>query len=214
MTPNGNKAIVAVNGGRIYMNNQPLPVEIELVQAYVESNFVKLYWKTLTEINNYGFEIEEKEINEKIQNSKWEKIGFVKGNGNSNCVKEYSFIDKTAKTGTTFYRIKQIDNDGGYKYSKVVEVKIMSPKDFLAYKNYPNPFNPTTTICYAIPTPGNVSVKVYDNLGQEVAVLFEGNQGAGRKVLNFDASNLTSGIYYCKIKYGGEYKIVKMTLMK
>ena len=81
-------------------------------------------------------------------------------------------------------------------------------------QNYPNPFNPTTTITYAIPTAGNVSVKVYNSLGQEVVTLFEGYQEAGMKQLNFNANNLNSGIYYCVVNFGNSTKVTKMMLMK
>ena len=82
------------------------------------------------------------------------------------------------------------------------------------YNNYPNPFNPTTTISYTIPTSGNLSVKVYNSLGQEVTTLFEGYQEAGMKQLTFNANNLNSGVYYCIVNFGNTTKATKMLLMK
>ena len=132
------------------------PVELVSFSAKVINNAVKLYWQTATEVNNYGFEIEKKNCNDEAV---WEKIGFVNGAGNSNSPKEYSFYDENINSGKFIYRLKQIDLDGIYEYSKTVEVFVASPQNFDLAQNYPNPFNPTTTISYVIANPDGIGVK-------------------------------------------------------
>jgi hypothetical protein len=88
------------------------------------------------------------------------------------------------------------------------------PTDFSLEQNYPNPFNPVTTIHYALPVSSQVSVKVYSVLGQEVATLVDEVQEAGFKSIEFDASQLTSGVYYYRIVAGDFVEMRKMVLVK
>ena len=80
--------------------------------------------------------------------------------------------------------------------------------------NYPNPFNPTTTINYQIPQNGFVTIKVYDMLGKEVAVLVNENKSAGYYNVNFNASRLTSGVYIYTITANNFVQSKKMLLIK
>jgi hypothetical protein len=186
----------------------PLPVEISLFTYKLVDGKVKLLWNTATELNNKGFYVE------KNTGNSWITLGFVDGKGNSNNSNSYEFTDNSQNFGKVSYRLKQVDNDGKFTYSNIIEVNATLPKELTLMQNYPNPFNPTTTISYAIPTAGNVSVKVYNSLGQEVVTLFEGYQEAGMKQLNFNANNLNSGIYYCVVNFGNSTKVTKMLLMK
>ena len=124
--------------------DSPFPVELTTFTVSAKNNFVLLNWQTATEVNNYGFEIQKSEVSS--QNSEFETVGFVDGHGNSNSPKEYSFKDENVTAGTYKFRLKQIDNDGQFKYSKVVEVSLNQPAEFSLSQNYPNPFNPSTKI--------------------------------------------------------------------
>ncbi|MDP3684558.1 MAG: T9SS type A sorting domain-containing protein [Ignavibacteria bacterium] len=183
---------------------------------------VVLNWQTTTEVKNYGFEIERTAVNtghgakalQVAPTLQWEKIGFVQGQGNSNSVKVYSFTDKSAISGLYVYRLKQIDNDGKYEYSGVVEVNIDAPTKFELTQNYPNPFNPSTVISWQVPAGSYVSLKVYDVLGKEVATLVNEELKAGSYSVDFNASHLASGIYFYSIKAGNFIQSKKMILMK
>ena len=189
-------------------STNPLPVELTSFTANTVNNTVNLKWSTATEVKNYGFEIE------RTSNNIWEKIGFVQGSGNSNSTKEYSFIDNSVSSGKYSYRLKQIDNDGSYKYSKEIEITINKPLTFQLHQNYPNPFNPSTTIRYDVPSSQKLTIKVYNFIGQEVATLFEGVKETGSYDVKFDGRNLASGIYFVSLKSNSFSKNIKMILMK
>ncbi|MBU0475615.1 MAG: T9SS type A sorting domain-containing protein [Bacteroidetes bacterium] len=214
----------------------PLPVKLTSFTANLNENILELNWQTATEVNNYGFEIERSvaQISNLCHN--WETIGFVEGHGNSNSPKDYSFVDlKTTEVfknlggldGELHYRLKQIDFDGNYEYSNVIEVKLTEiVKEYKLEQNYPNPFNPTTTIKYSIPNSAksetsNVKLIVYDILGSEVATLVNEKKSAGNYEVKFNASNLASGIYIYriaihsdKLQSGSFVQTKKFVLMK
>jgi len=209
----------------IYYSNEliagPLPVELSSFTAKSIGNKVNLNWKTETEVNNYGFDVERKTPLNPLSRGEaegrgvWEKIGFVNGNGNSNSPKEYSFIDNNTAGGNKYqYRLKQIDNDGRYEYSKIVEVNLGAPKKFELSQNYPNPFNPTTTISYNITEPSIVKLTIYNLLGQEIKTLVNEFKEAGVHTVNFNASELNSGLYIYKLQAGTFTQTRKMTLLK
>ncbi|MBU1114795.1 MAG: T9SS type A sorting domain-containing protein [Bacteroidetes bacterium] len=201
----------ATNAGSVYIFNNPaVPVPVELVffNATISGNKITLNWKTATEVSNYGFEVERK-----LVNSDWTKIGFVQGHGNSNSPKSYFFMDNSPLSNTVNYRLKQIDFDGKYEYSPIVEVKVETPLNFVLTQNYPNPFNPTTKIEFSIPTDNRVQIKVYNVLGMKVATLLNKHRQAGMHSIEFNASNLASGIYFLKVVSGNYSDIKKMILL-
>ena len=206
---------------------QPVPVELTSFTAEVMGNNVTLNWQTATEKNNRGFEVERQslDLNQSINQStnQWSAIGFVEGNGTSTEEHSYSFTDlpagkagKNVTAGKYSYRLKQIDFDGTYKYSNTVDVEKQNfaSLQFYLNQNYPNPFNPTTTIKYSIPVAGLVTIKVYDLLGQEVAVLVNENKQAGTYDLEFNASSLSTGVYIYKLTAGSFTGTKKLLLLK
>jgi hypothetical protein len=194
------------------------PVELTSFTAHVIVNSVTLNWQTATEVNNYGFEVQ-RASSSTTPRQGWKEIGFVQGHGNSNSPKEYSFTDDNPPSGTVQYRLKQIDVNGEFEYSDVVEVNVGVPKKFELSQNYPNPFNPTTTIKYSIPSLVNghsslVQLKVYDVLGREVKKLIDREQSPGNYSVQFNANNLPSGVYFFKLRSGDFTQTRKMVLIK
>ncbi len=193
----------------------PLPVELTSFSALAQSSTVNLTWETATEVNNYGFEIERTITNSKLQIPNWENVGFVEGHGNSNSAKQYSYVDNSVRAGQSYsYRLKQIDFDGQFEYSNIVNVEVGVPMEFSLAQNYPNPFNPSTSIEYSVPSNEFVTLKVYDVLGNTVSTLVNENKEVGKYNVSFDASNLTSGIYFYSINAGGFTQVKKMMLVK
>ncbi len=204
----------------------PTPVELLTFEGNYIDGKVALNWSTATEVNNYGFEIERNipletidtenlTIKNPVKYETWEKVGFVEGNGNSNSPKSYNFEDKTAGQGKYVYRLKQVDTDGTYEYSGIVTVETVVVDGYALQQNFPNPFNPTTKIKFSIPESGNVTLKVFNALGQEVATLINGEMEAGNYEKDFVASNIPSGVYFYQLEAGGKFmQQKKMILIK
>ena len=111
--------------------------------------------------------------------------------------------DRTVNVGSYSYRLKQVDFDGTFEYSNVIEVDVPAPAEFGLDQNYPNPFNPSTKIAFQLAVDSKVSLKIFDVLGQEVATLVNTNLVAGSHNVNFDASALNSGVYLYRIEATG-----------
>lgn len=192
------------------LTNAPLPVELSSFSAKVSGKIVKLFWRTETEVNNFGFNIERKTSS----GSDWVKIGFVAGSGNSNTPKEYTFSDARVSSGKYYYRLKQLDNDGSFSYSSKVSVDLGQTNQFDIDQNFPNPFNPTTSIKFIIPEAVYVRLVVFNLVGQEVKTLVNGIMEAGEHIVDFDGTDLNSGIYIYQLEAGSFRKVMKMTLIK
>ncbi|QQS38186.1 MAG: T9SS type A sorting domain-containing protein [Ignavibacteriales bacterium] len=117
-------------------------------------------------------------------------------------------------TGKYQYRLKQIDFDGSYEYSNVVEVEVNLITEFLLEQNYPNPFNPTTKISWQLPVGSFQTIKVYDVLGNEVATLVDEYREAGKYEIEFEAGNLSSGVYFYKLQTESFIQVRKLTVLK
>ena len=188
----------------------PLPVELSSFTASINQNMVDLKWETRTEVNNYGFNIERR-----IEEGEWNTIGFVEGSGTSVSPKEYSFTDKDIYTGESKfqYRLKQVDNDGSFEYSDVVEVEVV-PTQFELSQNYPNPFNPSTTIRFSLPKQSQLKINIYNMLGELVRILADGNYEAGYHKVTLNAVDLPSGVYIYRIESSEFVQVKKMLLIK
>ena len=192
-----------------------LPVELTTFAASVSEQSVELNWETATEVNNYGFEIERQYQVSSNEKQEWTKVGFINGYGNSNSTKYYSYSDNAiAASGKYLYRLKQIDFDGAFEYSDVIEANLGSPVDFELTQNYPNPFNPVTNIQFNLPNDSRVKLSVFNVLGEEVAQLVNGNIAAGFHSVKFDGANFNSGIYFYKLESENFVQIRKMMLVK
>ncbi len=204
----GTSAIVTTtNGG--------LPVELASFSAsVVNGTSVNLTWKTDTEVNNYGFNVERSSTN-----SGWQKIGFVAGSGNSNSPKNYSFADNPTG-GTSFrYRLKQIDVNGDFKYYDAVSVNLTPSTQAQLLQNSPNPFNPSTTIKFYIPNTSDVTIKIYDILGREITTLINQQTTAGYHNVYWNGrdsrgEDVASGVYLYRLTAGSFSETKKMNLLK
>lgn len=207
----GGAEICTVNGQRLllasYQNfalvgyqfpGATIPVEFTSFSASANGNDVLLSWSTATEKNNQGFE-----VMRKSGNGEYMSVGYINGNGTTLNPHNYSFVDKNVPNGQNSYRLRQIDFDGSYAFSSIVEVDVTAPSQFGLAQNFPNPFNPSTTISFNLAVDSKVTLKVFNALGQEVSVLANATYGAGTHNLNFDASALTSGIYVYSIEAAG-----------
>jgi hypothetical protein len=191
-----------------------VPVELVSFNAEIVDENVVLNWSTATETNNSGFQIEKRQKSDVKGQTEFSFVGFVNGKGTTTEKTFYSFIEKNNKPGTYLYRLKQTDFNGTFSYSNEIEVEVSAPKDFALYQNYPNPFNPSTKIKFALPIKTNLTLSVYNTLGEKVAEIFYGEMEEGYHEMMFNASGLSSGIYFYKIESENFNATKKMTLIK
>jgi hypothetical protein len=185
------------------------PVELTSFTAEALDQKVILKWTTATELNNNGFEIQRR-----VAESDFATIGFVRGEGTTTDQKEYSFIDKDLVDGKYFYRLKQVDYNGTYEYSNIIEVDVRSLDDYALEQNYPNPFNPTTTIGYVLKEKTNAKLILLNAIGEEIAVLVNEEQDKGFHKVDFNARTLASGVYFYRLQAGDFVQTRKMILLK
>ncbi len=180
------------------MDMDAVPVELTSFTASTLNGNVQLSWRTATETNNKGFEIQRSGLANK--QAGWENAGFVYGNGTTSNPVEYHYTDTNVKIGKYVYRLKQIDFDGSFEYSNEIEAEVTAPAEFSLEQNYPNPFNPSTKIAFSLPVDARVTLNVYNVLGQKAATLISGNLPAGKKDIKFDATGFNSGVYFYRIE--------------
>ncbi|MGE5363362.1 MAG: endonuclease [Bacteroidota bacterium] len=203
-------------GGQVSVDNirwtafSNTPVELASFSAELAGRSVVLSWTTATETNNLGFSVERR----KADGQQWKHLGFVKGAGNSTVASRYSFSDTPEEQGMYMYRLKQTDLDGSYTYSAEIEANALTARSFELYQNYPNPFNPSTSIKYSVAEASHVTFTIYDQLGRRINELVNGFQEAGIHEVHWDASSVTSGVYYYELRSGANRSMKKMIMIK
>ncbi len=206
-----------------YVDFQLIPVELTSFTAKAINNSVQLNWTTATELNNFGFEIH-RTTDRTFTN--WEVLGFVNGKGTTSEPQSYSFRDENLTSGKYYYRLKQIDFDGTYEYTQIIETEILNPNEFVLSQNYPNPFgrtinsdNSVTRINFATPVDASVKITVYNLTGEKVRDITNKFYNAGNHEVTIDGNGLNSGIYFYKVEFttsDGKYysDVKKLTLIK
>ncbi len=185
----------------------PVPIELsEFAAERLVGGIVALKWTTISETDNFGFFIQRRGAGEKdfadLSGS------FVAGHGTTIVPQQYSFRDGSAPAEECWYRLKQLDLDGTLHFSDPVRVggagKVPDPlpASHELAQNFPNPCNPTTTIRYGLPERGHVQLTVYNAIGQQVALLQNGEVERGYHEVNFNASGLASGVYIYRLTVG------------
>lgn len=197
----GNVSTINPTGGitplAISATDAPLPVQFKSFTATKNNDVVNLKWATATESNNKGFEVQRS-----VNGAKYQTVGFVRGNGNSNAVKTYSFADVHGTTGNICYRLKQIDFNGESEFSKVACVNVELEKTTSVFTT-PNPFNGSLHIKYNSLTEGTTNVQIIDMLGKshQNTNLFVNK---GENTLTLDTEALPVGIYFIRVTNGSE----------
>lgn len=188
----------------------PLPVELSSFTHKVSGNSVELAWTTLTEENNRGFDIERRQ-----SAGNWKKAGHVPGKGNSSSPVSYEFIDRGLMTGKYEFRLNQLDYNGNISYFySGSEVSVGVPERFVLCQNFPNPFNPSTSIKFEIPFATDVRLTVFDMSGRLIATLTDEFREAGYYSVEFSGEGLSSGVYHCRLEAAGNIDTKKMMLIK
>ncbi|MBK6679182.1 MAG: Omp28-related outer membrane protein [Ignavibacteriales bacterium] len=187
-----------------------LPVELASFEALQQKNGILVSWSTATELNNFGFEIEKS-----YDGVVFTTEAFVNGKGTSTDLTHYSHFMELNKNGAVSVRLKQIDLDGSVSCSRVEAVEFgLLPTTVMLFDNYPNPFNPSTTISYALPEATDITLSVYNTLGELVKVLDSGFKPEGNHKMEFEASELPSGVYLLTLNSPIGNSVKKINLLK
>ncbi|HMS65957.1 MAG TPA: T9SS type A sorting domain-containing protein [Ignavibacteria bacterium] len=210
----GGASTEVTNKGTFVMDTaagQTFPVELANFTASSNRNNVNLSWSTVREINNAGFDVERKLASA----TEWAKVGYVAGNGNTEETRNFTYTDRINGVGVYNYRLKQIDFNGTTEYFNLSnEIEVGVPSKFDMSQNYPNPFNPSTKINYDLPKDGQVSIALFDLTGRQVASLVNDFKTAGYYTVQFNATNLSSGMYFYRITADNFVSTKKMVLIK
>lgn len=191
------------------LSDPGLPVELTQFEALADGEYVTLQWATASELNNAGFEVQQR------SGSRFETIGFVEGQGTTNNLQQYTFSTTQLNAGTFAFRLKQVDFDGTFAFSDEIEVTIQAEQALSLSEAYPNPFNPVTAMTLSVAKGQRVSVDVYNIQGQKVRSLYNDYLAANQAYeIRFEAGSLPSGSYL--IRASGEQEIASrlITLVK
>jgi hypothetical protein len=203
-----------------------LPVELASFSATVDGSRVNLTWSTASETNNSGFEIEHacvtcseqapsSDLATVAENYEWKRLDFVEGYGTTSEPKTYSFSTPELEPGRHAFRLKQVDFDGAFEYSQVVEETVEIPGRFVLEQAYPNPFNPSATIRFGLAASQQATVRMYDLHGRVVRTLFEGAPESGAMTsVRIDADGLASGTYVVRLETDGFAESRTVVLLK
>ena len=169
------------------------------------SNQVELEWTTLSEVYNYGFEVQRKTQGQSYQTL---ANSFIAGHGTTLEPHTYIYTDPTVTSGVWYYRLEQIDLNAKKSFGYEIKVDVgalnvrekVIPTEYVLKQNFPNPFNPTTSVSFDIPSESRVTLKVYNTLGQEIAILAEGVRSSGTYTSVWNPGTVTSGMYFYKLE--------------
>ena len=200
--------------------NGTLPIQLASFTAtLVDQHHVRLDWTTVSEVNNFGFEVQRRTQSDSIFLSLPNLL--IPGHGTTNEPHSYFAVDSTSPPDLVYYRLKQLDLDGTSHYSDPVSIQVPTsvdesniPTEFKLQQNYPNPFNPTTTIGFSLPQERQVDISLFNILGEKVATVVNDRMIAGYYSFQVDASSLASGIYFYRITAGDFVDTKRMLLVK
>jgi hypothetical protein len=194
-----------------------LPIRFGVLNASAGGNSTAVItWSTLSEIACYGFEVQRSE-------SRTEGFGAVSplipGHGTTILTHYYSYTDPGGAAGR-YYRVKELDTNGAEWFSEsfeampVASVRRADGQEYTLLKNYPNPFNPGTTIGYRLPAAGNARLVIFDMLGRAIETIAEGRQTPGEHTVRWDATGVPAGVYFCRLEAGGFVRTMRLVLVR
>ncbi|WP_207434375.1 T9SS type A sorting domain-containing protein [Sabulibacter ruber] len=182
----------------------PLPVTLTSFRATATNNGVQLNWTTASEKDNDYFQVE-RSLNGKT----FASIGRVQGNGNSNVMKNYTFTDASAPAGAVYYRLKQVDYDGKFEYSKTISVNATASKAAAQVAVVPNPFTQNLSFSINSSETRKVQVVLLD-LNQKLIYREEVEVSAGKVTLTKDLSKIANGVYLLKVTGSSLSEVIRV----
>ncbi|EJF10500.1 IPT/TIG domain-containing protein [Pontibacter sp. BAB1700] len=197
------EAILTLEGNSV----TPLPVELIAFNATKQGNGVQLTWATASELDNDYFEVQ---MTEDLK-GEFKAVGQVKSKVNTTALRQdYQFNHKGNFNGTRYYRLKQVDLDGTFEYSKVVAVSSNGVNLAVGPRVYPNPINADSKLVYNADRAGKLNVRIVNMNGSAVQNLsYDIEEGENTILLNLN-NNLPTGIYILMTEFNGKTEQVKL----
>ena len=194
----GGSGLISITG------TTSLPVElISFTATPVDNSYIRLNWATASELDNSGFDIERS-----VNGIDFEKIGFVEGHGTTSSQNNYQYHDQNADPNTIYYyRLKQIDVDGKFTFSKIVSAMLKGQHGFIMDNLKPNPASNMVTVNTVATEAQDATVSLVDMLGR-VLIEQSWQMGPGLNGTQLDVSKLAPGTYTVGVT-GGSYRFTK-----
>jgi hypothetical protein len=201
-----------------FVSEMAVPVEVSTFSGVSSDGMVQLDWVTGLERNNLGFHIYRSES----AYGGYQQVNaqLIEGKGNSAGEVRYTFEDKNVEVGKKYYyQIADVDFSGRITMDGMVDLEVQAPKEYALLLNYPNPFNPTTTIQFKIKEPGLVKLEVFNVIGQGIRTLVSGQYKPGSYSVVWDGKDsngvaMPSGNYFYRLKVNDFDKVIKMQMLK
>jgi hypothetical protein len=195
-----------------------VPVTLSSFSATGRAGAIEISWTSQTEVNALAYHL----LRSEAADGQFEEIARIDARGNSETALDYRYLDSDVLAGQTYYyQLADEDYEGNMKYHGMVFASAGTsvPGAYSLLPNYPNPFNPSTVIGYEIPQAGQVSLTIYNVLGQEMRILVDKQHEAGTYNIMWDSKDsdgqyLKSGVYFYTLKAGDFTDTRKMVLMR
>lgn len=201
-----------------------LAMEATNFKAIASNGSVVVSWQTQSEINNLGFNVIRKDAGTGVSSliASYTSDASLRGLGTSSTGRAYSYKDTRIVNGHTYeYTIESVASDGAKKDYPAIKVTVTAdiPKSYAMYQNYPDPFNPTTTVRFDLKEPSTVVLDVFNTLGQKIMEQNYGSMNAGTYNENMNLDPFASGVYFYRINAVGNdgqkfVSMKKLVLMK
>jgi Right handed beta helix region/Secretion system C-terminal sorting domain len=206
---NGNNGAGGSGGGG--NNGGAVSVQLLSLDIVREEEVVGIFWEARNEDDLVSYVIERS-----TDGDAFESIGVVERSGTSTASSEYIWTDRSTPAGSNrlFYRLRSVYVDDSESLSHVVEVSIDGPGQFQLKQSYPNPTAGVARIGYSLSEAANVSIRLFDLLGREVAVLAKGLEAAGEHEVTFDTSSIPAGLYIYRLEAGESTQSRKLTVIR
>jgi hypothetical protein len=187
-----------------------LPVELSGFDVKANNQRAVLNWTTASETDNAGFEVQQR------IDGQFREIGFVEGAGTTSESTDYRFRTDELEAGETYaFRLKQVDTDGSTSFSEIVELDIGLEGSHVLKAPYPNPFRDRATVEFAVKEAQDVTVAVYNTLGQRVRTLYQGSPTPDQmQTARFEGQGLSSGLYIVRMQGEDFTATRRVTLVK
>lgn len=190
----------------------PLPVELASFEGKATEGSVRLAWKTASETNNTGFEVHRQ------KEEGWTQIGYVDSKvqgGSATGTTSYSYTAEDLPVGTHQFRLRQVDLNGTSSLSDPVSVRVKMNEALKLTAPAPNPTNSAATVSFAIKEQSEMTIRLYNTLGQQVATVYEGTPQAGeRQTARVEVNGLPSGAYFLRLRANGQTRTRRLTVVR